>query len=64
MTFNIQDNKELEQKFIEEAKKEGIIGLNGFFSVGGIRACAYNSMPTEGVEALTNFMKKFKQENY
>ena len=37
--------------------------LKGHRSVGGIRASIYNAMPVEGVEALVDFMKKFKENN-
>jgi phosphoserine aminotransferase len=56
-------NEELEKNFIAKAKKEGLHGLKGHRSVGGIRISMYNAMPLEGVEKLTDFMKNFKQEN-
>ena len=31
--------------------------------IGGMRASIYNAMPTEGVVALVDFMKKFEAEN-
>lgn len=54
-------NEELEQKFIDEAKKEGLDGLKGHRSVGGLRASIYNAMPKEGVKTLVEFMKYFQQ---
>jgi len=62
-TFRIKNSKELEEKFINEAKEAGIIGIQPFFVYPGIRACIYNSMPIKGVEFFANFMMKFKQEN-
>ncbi|MGQ9843126.1 MAG: 3-phosphoserine/phosphohydroxythreonine transaminase [Spirochaetota bacterium] len=56
-------NEQLEEKFVKEAEKEGLSGLKGHRSVGGIRASIYNAMPVEGVEALVNFMKYFTQKN-
>ncbi len=53
----------LDKKFWKEAKKEGLINLQGHGSVGGMRASIYNTMPYEGVEKLVNFMRKFAQEN-
>lgn len=46
-----------------EALKEGLIETKGHRSVGGCRVSLYNAMEYEGVEALTNFMKKFQIEN-
>ena len=54
---------ELDRKFIAEAEAEGFINLAGHPSLGGMRASIYNSMTLEGVTALVEFMKKFKNEN-
>lgn len=59
----ITGNKELDDKFIKEAKKVGIENIKGHRTVGGMRASIYNAMPIEGVEYLVDFMKKFEQEN-
>ncbi len=56
-------DKELEAKFVKEAKEAGFVNLKGHRTVGGMRASIYNAMPAEGVEALTVFMKKFEEEN-
>lgn len=56
-------NEDLEKKFIEEAKNEGMIGLKGHRSVGGCRASVYNAMPVEGAEKLAAFMRKFAETN-
>ena len=56
-------DKELEDKFVAEAKKAGFENLKGHRTVGGMRASIYNAMPYEGVEALIEFMKKFAAEN-
>ena len=48
--------------FIREADKEGLKGLKGHRSVGGIRASIYNACPVESVDALLNFMKDFSQK--
>ena len=50
---------ELEERFIAEAKKQGMIGLKGHRSVGGIRASIYNAVPYEWVETLAAFMEAF-----
>ena len=59
----ITGNKELDDKFIKEAKKVGIENIRGHRTVGGMRASIYNAMPYEGVVALVDFMKKFEEEN-
>ena len=55
--------EELNAKFIEQAKAEGLVNLKGHRTVGGMRASMYNAMPIEGVEKLVAFMKKFEAEN-
>jgi phosphoserine aminotransferase len=62
VTFRLP-SEELEEKFINEAKKAGFIGLKGHRSVGGCRASIYNAMGLEGVGALTQFMEKFAKDN-
>jgi phosphoserine aminotransferase len=59
----VKKDEALETKFLSEAAKEGLVELKGHRSVGGCRASIYNAMPYEGVEALVNFMKKFRDEN-
>lgn len=59
----VTGNKELDAKFIEEAKIQGFVELKGHRTVGGMRASIYNAMPIEGVEKLVEFMKKFEKEN-
>lgn len=49
----------LEESFVAEAKKEGMVGLKGHRSVGGIRVSMYNAVSIEWVETLTSFMKSF-----
>jgi phosphoserine aminotransferase len=61
--FRVKKDEKLEEKFLKEAAKEGLIELKGHRSVGGCRASLYNAMPVEGVEALINFMKKFREGN-
>ena len=54
---------DLDSKFLEEAKADGLVTLKGHRSVGGMRASIYNAMPEEGVDALIAFMTKFEQDN-
>jgi len=62
--FRIKKDDKLEAKFLKEAGEHGLIELKGHRSVGGCRASIYNAMTFEGVEALVNFMKKFRDENH
>ncbi|WP_432642609.1 3-phosphoserine/phosphohydroxythreonine transaminase [Acidaminococcus sp.] len=62
VTFNLP-TRELEKKFVEEAKANGLVGLKGHRSIGGIRASIYNAMPAEGVQALVDYMESFYKKN-
>ena len=62
ITFRLP-NEELEKKFVAEALENGMLGLKGHRSVGGIRASIYNAVPLEAVEHLVDFMKKFEKAN-
>lgn len=59
----VTGDKDLDAKFVKEAKEHGIVNIKGHRSVGGMRASIYNAMPVEGVEALIDFMKEFEKEN-
>ena len=59
----VTGDKDLDAKFVKEAKAAGLENLKGHRTVGGMRARLYNAMPYEGVEALVAFMKKFEEEN-
>ena len=59
----VTGDKDLDAKFVKEAKEAGLENLKGHRTVGGMRASIYNTMPYEGVEALVAFMKKFEEEN-
>jgi phosphoserine aminotransferase len=59
VTFRLP-SEEKEKDFVAKAAEQGMIGLKGHRSVGGIRASIYNAFPFEGVERLVEFMKKFR----
>ena len=59
----VTGDKELDEKFVKEAKAAGLENLKGHRTVGGMRASIYNAMPIEGVQKLVEFMKKFEEEN-
>jgi phosphoserine aminotransferase len=54
--------EELEKRFVDEAKKNAMVGLKGHRSVGGIRVSLYNAVEPEWVTALASFMKDFAKE--
>lgn len=60
VTFRLP-SEELEKRFVAEAKAQGLVGLKGHRSVGGIRASIYNAMSIEGVDRLIGFMDAFRQ---
>lgn len=62
VTFRLS-SEALEEQFASEAKKQGLIGLKGHRSVGGMRASLYNAVPLEAAQALVAFMKDFQQRN-
>ena len=62
VTFRLP-TEELEKKFTAEATAQGLDGLKGHRSVGGIRASIYNAFPPEGVDALVQFMRDFERTN-
>jgi phosphoserine aminotransferase len=62
VTFTLPST-ELEEKFCTEATAQGLDGLKGHRSVGGVRASIYNAFPKEGVEKLTEFMSEFAGRN-
>lgn len=59
----VTGDKDLDAKFVAEAKAAGFENLKGHRTVGGMRASIYNAMPVEGVEKLVAFMKAFEEAN-
>jgi len=62
VTF-VTGNAELDDQFVKAATKEGLDGLKGHRSVGGMRASMYNAFPTEGVDKLVAFMRDFEAKH-
>jgi phosphoserine aminotransferase len=50
-----------DKDFVKAAATAGFVNLGGHRLVGGLRASIYNAMPTEGVQALVDFMEKFEK---
>lgn len=53
--------EELENRFIAEGQKEGLIGLKGHRSVGGIRFSIYNAVSLEDIQKTVDFMARFRK---
>ena len=51
--------EELEKKMIAEAGEQGMVGVKGHRSVGGIRVSMYNAMEPSGVQQFVDFMGTF-----
>jgi phosphoserine aminotransferase len=60
VTFRLP-TEELETIFARQAQAEGLVGLKGHRSLGGIRASLYNAFPAEGAVALASFMREFQR---
>ena len=60
--FQMPD-KSLDALFVSEAEQSGLLNLNGFRAVGGMRASLYNAVPESGVDALVAFMKDFEKRH-
>jgi phosphoserine aminotransferase len=58
VTFRLP-SEELTDELVKTGAKNGMYGLKGYRTVGGIRASIYNAMPVEGCQALASFMKDF-----
>jgi phosphoserine aminotransferase len=56
-------SEELEAAFVKGAERQGIVGLKGHRSVGGIRASLYNAVPVEWVRTLVEYMDDFARAN-
>jgi phosphoserine aminotransferase len=59
VTF-VTGDADADAEFIKQATAAKFDGLKGHRSVGGMRASIYNAFPSEGVDALVNFMKDFE----
>lgn len=60
ITFRMQ-SPDLEDLFAREAELNGLVGLKGHRSVGGLRASLYNALPIESARALADFMHEFQR---
>lgn len=61
-TFAIEDKK-LEETFLSACKSNGMVGVKGHRSVGGLRVSMYNALPLSSVQAICELMTDFQQKN-
>ncbi len=54
-------NEEIEKQFAKDAAANGIVGIVGHRSVGGMRVSLYNAVTLGAVEALVSFMREFER---
>ncbi len=52
-----------ETPFLELCKENGMVGVKGYRTVGGVRVSMYNALPLESVATFTELMKDFAQKN-
>lgn len=62
VTFRLLSD-ELERAFVAESAAEGMVGLAGHRSVGGIRASLYNALEPASCQALAEFMAEFMRRH-
>ncbi len=60
ITFEIKD-KTIENLFLEECKEQGMVGIKGYRTIGGLRVSLYNAMPMSSVVALCQMMTDFNR---
>jgi phosphoserine aminotransferase len=51
--------KEIDEDFVKEGEKRGMMQLKGHRSVGGIRVSLYNAITPENAETLAIFFKEY-----
>jgi phosphoserine aminotransferase len=54
---------QLEPAFLELCRKEGMVGVKGYRTIGGIRVSMYNALPLSSVQAFCELMKYFAEKN-
>ncbi len=53
---------ELEKVFLDECAKNGMVGVKGHRTVGGLRVSMYNAMPLSSVKAICDLMTDFSNK--
>jgi phosphoserine aminotransferase len=62
VTFRLP-TEALDAQFAKDAEAQGMVGLKGHRSVGGLRASLYNALPLASAAALAQFMAEFQRTN-
>ena len=60
-TFTIEDEAK-EKSFLDLCKQNGMVGVKGHRSVGGLRVSMYNAMPMSSVQAMVALMTSFQEQ--
>ena len=60
-TFSIQQ-PELEKEFLDLCKANGMVGVKGHRSVGGLRVSMYNALPLSSVNEICRLMRHFAEK--
>jgi phosphoserine aminotransferase len=64
VVFRVADAHEaVENQFAKEAESEGLVGVKGHRSVGGMRVSLYNAVTLEAIDSLISFMREFRRKN-
>ena len=53
---------ELEKEFLDLCKDNGMVGVKGHRSVGGLRVSMYNALPLSSVQEITRLMTDFSKK--
>jgi phosphoserine aminotransferase len=56
-------NPDLEPIFLERCRQEGMVGVKGYRTIGGIRVSMYNALPLSSVQAFCDLMNDFTQKH-
>jgi phosphoserine aminotransferase len=56
----VAKNNDIEKSFKKFCLENGIVGIDGYRTVGGFRASLYNALPLESVETFVEMMKNFE----
>ncbi len=60
--FFINDEA-LQNKFLDECKANGMVGVKGYRTVGGLRVSMYNALSMQSVETICQLMQDFAQRH-
>jgi phosphoserine aminotransferase len=61
-TFTLP-SEDLEKEFLDTCKQNGMVGVKGHRSVGGLRVSMYNALPLSSVEAICSLMREFNEKS-